>query len=119
MSELQIHDAALAPSVTDTPPSDERPAQEGRSWTFLSPHAHLLLALSREPGARMKDLARDLQITERSVQRIVADLEAEGFLERHRRGRRNTYTLHLDGRPPQELEAELSVASLVEALRGG
>jgi DNA-binding Lrp family transcriptional regulator len=41
----------------------------------------------------MRDIAEDVQITERAAQRIVADLVESGYLERERVGRRNRYTL--------------------------
>ena len=39
----------------------------------------------------MRDLALDIGITERAVQRIVAELESAGYLTRQREGRRNHY----------------------------
>ncbi len=63
-------------------------------WTFLSNHAHVLLCIAREPEIRLRDVAERVGITERAVQRIVADLEADQYLERARSGRRNRYRLH-------------------------
>ncbi len=39
----------------------------------------------------MREVAARVGITERAVQRIVAELEAEGYLVKHREGRRNRY----------------------------
>jgi len=64
-----------------------------RSWTFLSNHAHLLLAIGQDPTARVRDLADRVGITERSAQQILNDLVDEGYLRRMRTGRRNTYAL--------------------------
>ena len=50
----------------------------GDEWTFLSNHAHVLLCIAKEPAARLRDLADRVGITERAVQRIVADLEDAG-----------------------------------------
>ena len=52
--------------------------------------------LAQDPEARLRDVADAIGITERAVQHIVADLEAEGFLTRERAGRRNRYALDLD-----------------------
>jgi DNA-binding MarR family transcriptional regulator len=41
----------------------------------------------------MRDIAADVQITERAAQRIVADLVEAGYLDRERIGRRNRYTV--------------------------
>jgi len=65
-------------------------------WTFLTNHAIVLLTLAGDPGQRLRDVATSVGITERAVQRIVADLEAGGYLTRTRIGRRNHYRLHSD-----------------------
>jgi predicted transcriptional regulator of viral defense system len=63
-------------------------------WKFLSNHAYVLLSIAREPGVRLREVADRVGITERAVQRIVADLEAGGYLSRVREGRRNRYQVH-------------------------
>ncbi|MEU6886855.1 helix-turn-helix domain-containing protein [Streptomyces viridosporus] len=65
----------------------------GDQWTFLTNHARVLIALARDPGSRLRDVAEAIDITERAVQLIVADLEAAGYLTRTRVGRRNRYTI--------------------------
>ena len=68
----------------------------GPDWTFLSNHGHVLLCIAREPEIRLRDVAEQVGITERAVQRIVADLEEAGYLSRAREGRGNRYELHAD-----------------------
>ena len=65
----------------------------GDQWTFLTNPARVLIALARDPGSRLRDVADAIDITERAVQLIVADLEAAGYLTRTRVGRRNRYTI--------------------------
>jgi DNA-binding transcriptional ArsR family regulator len=60
-------------------------------WTFLTNHAHVLICVAANPAARVRDVAELVGITERAVQRILGDLEDEGYLEREREGRRNHY----------------------------
>ncbi len=60
-------------------------------WTFLTNHAHVLVCVAADPAARVRDVAELVGITERAVQRILTDLEADGYLERGREGRRNHY----------------------------
>ena len=62
--------------------------RNGGGWTFLSNHAHVLVCLSQDPGARVRDVADAVGITERSVHLILSDLEGEGILRRIREGRR-------------------------------
>ncbi len=61
------------------------------AWTFFSNHAHVLFCLAADPGMLLRDVAAQVGITERAVQRIVADLEAADVLTRVREGRRNRY----------------------------
>jgi DNA-binding Lrp family transcriptional regulator len=63
-------------------------------WTFLTNHAHVLVAISREPELRQREIARLVGITEGAVQRILHELEADGYVRRERIGRRNRY--HID-----------------------
>lgn len=62
-------------------------------WTFLTNHAHALLVIARDPQITLREAAARVGITERAIQRIVADLEAAGYLTRTRHGRRNSYTI--------------------------
>lgn len=66
--------------------SDARPG-----WTFLTNHARVLAAIARDPGTRVRDIAVHCLLTERAVQRIIADLEADGYLAHTRQGRSNHY----------------------------
>lgn len=60
-------------------------------WTFLTNHAHVLLCLAKDPGIRLSDVATEVGLTERGVQRIVKELTASGYVTRERDGRRNRY----------------------------
>src|SRR4030081_1962064 len=71
-------------------------AQDLGSWTLLTAHGRALVAIAQDPDARMRDLAEVVGVTERTVQAIVADLEAAGYVSHTRVGRRNRYTVHLD-----------------------
>ncbi|WP_327352726.1 helix-turn-helix transcriptional regulator [Streptomyces sp. NBC_01304] len=86
----------------------------------MTSHARVLLALARAPNARLRSVAAACEITERTVQIVIGDLEQAGYLERHRVGRRNEYILHLDQPLRHPAEAGLSVRALVElAVVGG
>jgi DNA-binding MarR family transcriptional regulator len=62
-------------------------------FSFLTNHGLALLCIAHDPEVRMRDIAADVQITERAAQRIVADLIDAGYLDRERVGRRNRYTV--------------------------
>jgi hypothetical protein len=75
---------------------DTAPALRSGSWTLLTGHGHVLVAITREPKARLRDIALRVGLTERAVQLIVADLVTAGYLAKHRNGRRNHYTVNPD-----------------------
>lgn len=85
-------------------------------WTFLSNHGHVFLCLAQEPGIRLRDVADRVGITERAVQRIVADLDEAGYLSRARAGRRNLYELHTDRRFRHPVVAHGEVSLLLSLL---
>ena len=86
-------------------------------WTFLTNHAHVLLALTRDPEARLRDVADLVGITERAAQRIVAELEEAGYLTRKRDGRRNRYEIHPDVPLRHPLEHGHAVGEVLAVLR--
>lgn len=85
-------------------------------WTFLSNHAHVLICLHRNPESLLKDVARQVGITERAVQRIVAELEEGGYLSRKKTGRRNSYVLDLTQKLRHPVEADAHLRDLVRLL---
>jgi DNA-binding MarR family transcriptional regulator len=72
------------------------PGEGGGSWTLLTGHGHVLVEIARNPEARVRDISAAAGITERTVQAIVADLEAAGYITRTRTGRRTLYTVNQD-----------------------
>jgi DNA-binding IclR family transcriptional regulator len=70
------------------------PDGSGGSWTLLTGHGHVLVEIARNPEARIRDIAAAADITERTAQAIVADLEAAGYITRARIGRRTRYTVN-------------------------
>lgn len=84
-----------------------------RSWTFLSNHGHVLVALSRDPEARIRDIAESVGITERAAQAILKDLEDEGYVSKVKQGRRNSYSLHVDLNLRHPAEARTRIRDLL------
>ena len=68
-------------------------SENGKSWRFVTNHTQVLLCIARDPDVRLRDVAEMVGITERAVQRIVADLVEAGFLQRERVGRRSRYVI--------------------------
>jgi len=89
-----------------------------RSWTFLSNYAHVLVCLTEEPTARMKDVAARIGITERAAIRIVKHLEEADVLTRQREGRRNRYRINMDKPLRHPIESHDTVRSLLTMVLG-
>lgn len=62
----------------------------------------------------LREVAIKIGITERAVQRIIADLEEDGFIEREKVGRRNQYRI-IGKRPLRHpIEAHRTIGDLVD-----
>ena len=90
------------------------PDEGGGSWTLLTGHGHVLVEIARNPEARMRDISAVVGLTERTVQAIVADLEAAGYLTRGRIGRRNLYTVDRDSLFRHSAQEGLRVGPLLD-----
>jgi len=65
-------------------------------WSLWTNHSRALLAIARNPGARLRDLANELGITERTAYEIVSQLIEAGYLIKEKVGRRNRYRIQTD-----------------------
>lgn len=88
-----------------------------QQWTFLSNHTHVLLVLATTPDVVLREVADKVGITERAVQRILSELEAEGFVDRKKDGRKNRYTLNLNKPLRHELERNRTIGELIQLLK--
>ncbi|MFD0055888.1 helix-turn-helix transcriptional regulator [Streptomyces sp. NPDC127168] len=85
-------------------------------WTFVTNHARVLAAIADNPNVRIRDIAAHCRLTERAVQRIISDLEQDGYLSHTRDGRTNTYHIQPDKVLRHPAEAGLTVAALLSLL---
>ena len=88
------------------------------AWTFLTNHGHVLVAIAQDPGSRGRDIAERVGITERAAQAIIADLVSEGYVKRHRIGRRNQYEINPDLPVRHPNEQPASIGELLRAIAG-
>lgn len=92
------------------------PRHELPPWTFLTNHAHVLIAISRDPELRQRDIAYAVGITVGAVQRIIHELEAGDYIESERIGRRNRYRIKDDQPLRHPLENQHTVHDLIASL---
>lgn len=86
-------------------------------WTLLSNHGHVLVALSKDPTLRIRDLVESIGITERSVRAIVADLKEGGYIRIVKNGRRNEYWINEDANFRHPAEATYQVNELLNIFK--
>ncbi|MFJ9870130.1 helix-turn-helix transcriptional regulator [Streptomyces sp. NPDC101165] len=85
-------------------------------WTFLTNHARVLAAIASNSRPRVRDIAAHCRLTERAVQKIISDLEADGYLTHNREGRSNVYHIQPGTILRHPAEAALTVADLLSLL---
>jgi predicted transcriptional regulator len=90
--------------------------QQHAQWTLLTGHGHVLVEIARNPQARIRDISPIVGLTERTVQAIVADLEAGGYLTRARVGRRTQYTVNAESPFRHSAQEGLQVGPLLDVL---
>jgi DNA-binding IscR family transcriptional regulator len=93
-----------------------KPLPNSGSWTFLSNHSHVLICLAGDSTMRMRDVAQRVGITERAVQRIIADLELAGALKRVKIGRQNCYEIDTEMPLRHELESHRTIGDILTAI---
>ncbi len=92
------------------------PGVRRQSWTFLTNHGHVLIAINRNPEIRQRDIAAAVGITIGAVTRIIHELEEAGYLSSERIGRRNRYTIRTDIPLRHPLEQDHSIGDLIRSL---
>ena len=87
-------------------------------WSLLTNHARVLLCIAHDPGARLRDIAAQVGITEGTAYDIVTDLTEAGYVVKHKDGRRNRYQIqaHLPLRRPLPVPDSRGLAAAGEVL---
>ncbi len=89
-----------------------------KGWTFLTNHAHVLIVLHSEPDLVLREVATRVGITERAVQRIVQDLEDDGYVRRQKVGRKNHYEVLANKALRHPIESHRKIGDLLNLITG-
>jgi DNA-binding IclR family transcriptional regulator len=73
----------------------------------------VLLLVAHHPTLVLREVAVQVGITERAVQRIIVDLENAGFLVREKVGRQNNYRIRTNLALRHPIEAHRTIGDLV------
>lgn len=86
------------------------------TWTFLTNHSHVLLAIWKTPGLKIREIAQLVGVTERAVLRIIHELVDEGFVTIEKSGRENRYEVTQGVPLRHPLERHHTINELLEML---
>jgi len=88
-----------------------------KQWTFLTNHALILLFVSRHHRITALELSIEVGITERTVRKIIADLEELGYLQKSREGRTLKYDVNHAMPMRHSTQQDVAVGDFLETLR--
>jgi DeoR/GlpR family transcriptional regulator of sugar metabolism len=86
-------------------------------WKLISNHGAVLAYVAKHPRVPAVDVARAVGVRERTVRRIIADLEADGYLEKERVGRSNTYKVNFEAPLRRQIHRNCKVKDLLSTLQ--
>jgi hypothetical protein len=89
---------------------------EKGQWTFLSNHGRVFIFIAKYPKSTTEAISREVHLTQRGVQKIIAEMEAAGYVARRKEGRCNLYTVHPELPMRHQLELDYTVGDLLLAL---
>jgi len=89
---------------------------EKGQWTFLSNHGRVFIFIAKNPSSTTEKISREVGLSQRGVQKIIADLEQGGYIAWHKEGRRNHYVVHPEMPMRHQLERDHAVGDILTAL---
>ena len=87
-----------------------------KNWNFITNHGLVLLYVSRNPQCTMREIAAAIGITERSVQRLLKELEVEGYVTWQGTGKGNIYEINHTRELKHDLTRDSIVGDLLDLL---
>lgn len=64
------------------------------TWTLVTSHGLVLIFVALNPEATIREISREIGLTERRVMEILRDLKEAGHISIERQGRRNIYSMN-------------------------
>ena len=88
-------------------------------WTLFSNYGHVLVCLAGNSRIRLREVAAEVGITERAVQKIVRDLQEAGYVSVSKQGRCNRYRINRRKSLRHPLESHCNVGRLLSLIAAG
>ena len=90
--------------------------KETKDWAFITNHGLILLYISQHPQCTTREMASTIKATERTVHRVLIDLEKDGYITRERTAKGNIYQINTEQSLKHELTKESVVGDLLDLL---
>ncbi|MBU1180983.1 MAG: helix-turn-helix domain-containing protein [Proteobacteria bacterium] len=88
-----------------------------RRWTFVTNHALVLLFVARHPRITAREISLKLEITERAVRKVIADLKEAGYIKITREGRTVEYVVNHVMSMRHPTQREVAVGDFLKKLK--
>lgn len=86
------------------------------TWNFITNHGAVLAMIGQYGQITAREIAAELGITERTVMRIIRDLETEGYIRKMREGRINHYKVNSQAPLRRQDNRDVIVGELLRVL---
>jgi len=84
-------------------------------WSFLTNHALVICFLAKKPRITAREISMAIGITERAIRKIIADLDAAGYISKKKEGRRIRYHINPDLSLHRDAYQDMTVSDFLEA----
>ncbi len=85
-------------------------------WSVLSNHGSVLAVIAQNRAIKATDIAAQLELTERSVRRIIADLYKDGYITKKYEGGVNHYKIQTQKTLRWKAQQNVTIRELLKAL---
>jgi DNA-binding Lrp family transcriptional regulator len=87
-------------------------------WTLISRHGLVLVYIAKYPRSTAREIASAIKITERTVRKIIDDLQVAGYIDRQRFRRNNVYIINTFSPLRHKSVRDVKVGDLLKILVG-
>jgi predicted transcriptional regulator len=87
-----------------------------RRWLLFSNHGIVLVYIAKYPQSTTPEIAKDTLLSVWGVQRIIADLEKDGYIGKIKNGRCNRYTIYPQVHLRHRIMRNYTVGEVLQAI---
>jgi DNA-binding IclR family transcriptional regulator len=90
--------------------------RRNKPWQLLTNHAVVLIHVYEHPNSTLREIAREVDITERAAYAILRQLEADDCVRKVKAGRGNRYTVNLPNVLARRTQGRYNIEQIVTGL---